>query len=97
MYCRKNRKVSCESLPPCQNVLHQHIKRSNYQARIWRMCLNPLVERCDPSEHGWGVDNCGLFVHWMTCNPALDEVMSKNVILHFNGSLKGCNNQALKG
>ncbi|XP_066925450.1 uncharacterized protein [Clytia hemisphaerica] len=76
IYCRKSGKVSCEGLPPCLNVLSQHIKRANYQAKIWRMCLNPLVERCDPSEHGWGIDDGGLFVKWMTCNPALDEVLS---------------------
>lgn len=75
VYCRKNGKVSCASLPPCKDVLYQHIKRSNYQARIWRMCLDASVEECDPSEHGWGVDDSGLFVKWMTCKPALDEVI----------------------
>lgn len=74
IYCRKNGRVSCESLPACENVLQQHIKRVNYQTRIWRMCLDCIVEQCDPSEHGWGVDDGGLFVKWMTCNPALDEV-----------------------
>ncbi|XP_066920827.1 uncharacterized protein [Clytia hemisphaerica] len=76
IYCRKNGKVSSESLPPCQNVLRQHIKRANYQARIWRMCLDPWIDRCDPSDHGWGVDDGGLFVNWMTCNPALTEVLT---------------------
>ena len=80
IYCRKSGKVSCEGLPPCLNVLSQHIKRANYQTKIWRMCLDPLVERCDPSEHGWGKDDGGLFVKWMTCNPALDEV-NKDIIV----------------
>ena len=34
IYCLKRFKV--ETLPPCQNVLKQHMKRSNYQTYIWR-------------------------------------------------------------
>ena len=88
IYCRKNGKVSSESLPPCQNVLRQHIKRANYQARIWRMCLDPWIDRCDPSDHGWGVDDGGLFVNWMTCNPALAEVIFSILFYLIKPSLK---------
>ena len=35
IYCQKGGKVSYDVLPPCRNVLQQHIRRSNYQAYIW--------------------------------------------------------------
>ena len=29
IYCQKEGKVSCEQLPPCSNVLEQHLKRAH--------------------------------------------------------------------
>lgn len=74
IYCQKAGKVSCESLPPCLNVLEQHIKRVNFQARKWKMCLELTVETGNPSENGWTVGDKGLSITWMTCNSAPDEV-----------------------
>ena len=36
MYCQSGGKLSCEKLPPCDDVLELHISRANYQAYIWR-------------------------------------------------------------
>ena len=74
VYCQKAGKVTCEALPPCSNVLEQHTKRVNYQTRIWRMCLETNIEPGNPAEHGWSIDESGLFITWMTCNPAPEEV-----------------------
>ena len=74
IYCQKGGKVTCEALPPCSNVLKQHIRRVNYQARIWRLCFETDVEQGNPAEHGWNIDDNGLSIAWMTCNPAPEEV-----------------------
>ena len=74
IYCQKAGKVSCETLPPCTNVLEQHIKRVNFQTRIWRTSLQATVEPESPTENGWSIDNDGLSITWMTCNPAPEEV-----------------------
>ena len=74
IYCRKGGKVSSETLPPCVNVFEQHVKRVNFQTKTWKSCLNTIIERGDPSQHGWGIDDSGLFIKWMTCKPAIEEV-----------------------
>ena len=55
IYCQKAGKVNCEALPPCSNVLEQHIKRVNYQTRIWRTCLETATERGSPTDHSCGI------------------------------------------
>ena len=76
MYCRKGGKISYDCLPPCRNVLVQHIRRSHYQARIWRQCLTPYINPDDPTDqHGWCLNDNMIDIVWMTCNPAPDEVL----------------------
>ena len=73
MYCQSGGKISCEQLPPCNDVLELHMMRANYQAYIWRQSLGPQQTEVD---HGWLRDeesNC-LDIKWMRCNPAPDEV-----------------------
>ena len=36
LYCQKGGKASSEALPPCADVLRQHINRANYRSFIWR-------------------------------------------------------------
>ena len=77
MYCQSGGKISCEKLPPCEDVLELHIYRANYQAFIWRQSLDAIQEEEDPSENGWLVNEDGSFeIEWMRCNPAPDEVSS---------------------
>ena len=58
IYCRKNGKLPYDSLPPCRNVLAQHTKRSNYQANIWRRCLEPIINpECPTQQHGWCMED----------------------------------------
>ena len=55
IYCQKRVKV--ETLPPCQNVLRQHMKRSNYQTYIWRKQLENFVSEDPPVNYGWFINN----------------------------------------
>ena len=76
MYCRKGGKIPYDCLPPCRNVLMQHIQRSHYQASIWRRCLTPYINPDDPTnQHGWCLNDGLIDIVWMTCNPAPDEVL----------------------
>ena len=40
-------------LPPCQSTLHLHLTRANYQAYIWKHCLNAEPALDSPTKHGW--------------------------------------------
>ena len=74
LYCQKGGKVSCDTLPPCSNVLDQHIARSNYQSQIWRKATTSLISVSNPINHGWYMNNDLLDIKWMTCKPAPEEV-----------------------
>ena len=75
MYCQSAGKIACENLPPCNDTLDLHVMRANYQARIWRESLLQHQNEVDPLEHGWTLDDDGLFsIKWMRCNPAPEEV-----------------------
>ena len=53
IYCQKAGKIPCDALPPCWNTLKQHIKKVNFQTRIWRKCLQAWVEEDPQVGHGW--------------------------------------------
>ena len=74
MYCQKAGKILCDNLPPCWNALKQHIKRVNYQTRIWRKCLQAMSEDESPAGNGWCMKSGKLDIDWMTCTPAPEEV-----------------------
>ena len=40
-------------LPPCEDVLRLQAMRANYQAAIWRRCLEPYPIVPSPDERGW--------------------------------------------
>jgi hypothetical protein len=50
-----NNEVSSGQLPLCKDALHRHTKRANYQADIWRRCLenSPTIPEA-ADEHGYG-------------------------------------------
>ena len=45
-----------DSLPPTSDSLQLHIKRSNYQALIWKRCLDPLQQLPSPVGNGWELE-----------------------------------------
>ena len=54
-----------KSLAPNLDALTQHTKRANYQACIWKQCLNPMVQLPSPDEHGRKKDGRQC-VGWLT-------------------------------
>ena len=61
-------------LPPCHDVLIQHIKRVSYQTHIWQRSLDQFIRVDSPVGNGWFMDDSRLDIKWMTCNPVPDEV-----------------------
>ena len=81
IYCHQNGGISFAMLPPCLNVLKQHIIRVNYQTLIWRKCLDNFMVLNQPWESGWYINEKKLDVKWMTCKPVPDEVVFVFVFL----------------
>lgn len=52
------------SLPPCRDSLHLHAKRANYQAAVWKRCLQPNINAPSPTHDGWKLQNQELIVQW---------------------------------
>ena len=52
--------------------LRKHVQRANYQCRLWREALIPMVNIPDPVAHGG--DDGSLEIDRMDCQPAPDEV-----------------------
>ncbi len=59
-------------LPPCQDAARQHILRANYQAAVWRRCLEPSPDIPSPDGHGWKVSEGEI---WMDNDPAPKMVL----------------------
>ena len=74
MCCQRNGKIAIDMLPPCFNVLIQHVRRANYQARIWHKSLERNALIGSPEDNGWTIKDDKLYILWMTCNAAPDEV-----------------------
>ena len=84
LYCQKGGKAFSEALPPCADVLRQHINRANYQSFIWRKSTEQWTNIEDPVQHGWILDEDGILdIKWMTCQPAPDEVYTFGLCLHW--------------
>lgn len=81
-------KCSDDVLPPTCDSLLQHLRRANYQAAIWRQCLDATMIIPAVSDHGWRVENGELKIVWMTCLPAPDSILE---CIHC-GCKTGCTN-----
>ena len=75
LYCQREGKISCETLPPCKNSLRLHILRANYQAGIWLRALENFIYAPAPDGHGWTINDGQLNILWMTCKPAPEEIL----------------------
>ncbi len=57
--------VDMGSLPPCQDCLHQHTRRVNYQVAIWKQSHIPLPTTPEPTDgHGWTLEEGTLEPLW---------------------------------
>lgn len=63
-------KFSDEKLPPNSDCLNKHILRSNYQAYIWKHCLQPIIDVPGPVGNGWKEEDDLLLIDWMHQEPA---------------------------
>ena len=73
MFCQKAQ--SNIILPPTSDSLLQHIKRSNYQAYVWRKALVARQGMPSPDGHGWRVESDILCPHLMTKPPAPASIL----------------------
>ena len=51
-------------MPPCQQSLDLHLKRVNYQVRIWKTALQQFPELPPVELHGWKRCNNALSIDW---------------------------------
>ena len=66
------------TLPPSQYSAILHLKRANYQAAIWKRCLEPHPNVPSPHGHGWEVIDGEISILWMTQASAPDIIIKKH-------------------
>ena len=67
--------VQSGQLPPCEDVLRLQAMRANYQAAIWRRCLEPYPIVPSPDEHGWKITANSIEIQWMSGPPAPEAIL----------------------
>ena len=67
--------VDSSQLPPCKDTLMLHAKRANYQACVWKRCLEQEADIPSPEGHGWMIEAGLLVIDWMKGLPAPQVVM----------------------
>ena len=92
LFCQASR-TSYEDLPPTQDALFQHVLRSNFQAHLWKACLQPDAVP-HPDGHGWCMDGEKLAIVWRTQAPASSALMQH--ILVRCGYTGGCKSARCK-
>lgn len=74
LFCSSTPEERC--LPPNKDCLIQHLKRANYQARIWRLSSNAKMNVPLPSRnYGWLVKDNSVQILWMEGDPAPPNVL----------------------
>ena len=76
LFRAKKGEVESGQLPPCEDCLHMHSLRANYQAGVWHRAVqtNPIIP--NPSDgHGWCEENGKLSIRWMSGSPAPDVIL----------------------
>ena len=69
------RNVDLATLPPCRGVLHQHIRRANYQVTIWKRANVPSPK----DGHGWTTISTGHLESLWVDGPILPQVLADKV------------------
>ena len=82
MFCAKRGEIQSYQLPPCRDCLVKHAQRANYQAAIWRRCLEQDPKVPSPVGRGWkiekeeGVEQLVVHsLHWMDEQPVPQAVL----------------------
>lgn len=72
----KQGKVESSQLPPCADCLYKHSLRANYQAAVWKRCLNATPDIPTFIGRGWiasGTDD--IDIDWMDGPVGPDAVL----------------------
>ena len=76
--CKKG-EIESHQLPPCKDCLVNRALRVNYQAGIWRRCLEQDPRVPSPVGGGWKIEKEGaneqLVLHWMDGQPAPQAIL----------------------
>ena len=56
-------------LPPCQRVVQNHLWQVNYQAAIWKRCLENCPDIPSPHGRGWVFTNSEVAIKWPDVSP----------------------------
>ena len=64
LFCTATTK-SYADLPPTHDALVQHVRRSNFQAYLWKRCLHN-GEVPSPKGHGWDIKDNDISIVWTT-------------------------------
>ena len=75
LFCAKRGEAESSQLPPCRDCLLLHAQRANYQATIWKRCLDAKPTIPNPTEHGWTEEDNNLNILWMRSAPAPEVVL----------------------
>ena len=79
LFCSKKGEIDSNQLPPCRDCLHKHLLRANYQAAVWRRCLEAKPTIPSPDGHGWTVTSSStgysVTIDWMDGLPAPSAVL----------------------
>ena len=78
LFCAKKGEIESYQLPPCKDCLVNHALRANYQAGIWRRCLEQDPRLPSPVDRGWKIEkgaNEQLVLHWMDGQPAPQAIL----------------------
>ena len=56
LFCAKKGEIESHQLPPCRDYLEKHTQWANYQAGIWRRCLEQDPQVPSPLGRGWKIE-----------------------------------------
>ena len=69
LFCVKKGEIESHQLPLCEDCLTKHAQGANYQAGIWRRCLENDPQVPSPVGRGWKMEREGnaeqLVIQWM--------------------------------
>jgi len=63
------------SLPPNYDALTLHCKRANYQTKVWRSALMPIMNCPSPDNQGWKIVDEQLEIAWLSEPHAPSDIL----------------------
>ncbi len=80
LFCVKKGEIESHQLPPCRDCLVKPAQRANYQAGIWRRCIEQNPDVPNPLGRGWKIEMDGdeqsMVVDWMDGQPAPEAILA---------------------